>query len=490
MGHMRVNVTFLAHVLLPVGILIADLLCPVQATQAQPIIDHFSVSRFSPAVGGDNFLATEGANVAGHLAPSAGLTLDYALSPFVIYGATCTDPVNMTGCSTTGIDAAIVNHVILGHVYGSITLVERIQIALTLPVGVGVGQDFSPTIDGVDYPVTGGGGFGLGDPRLSVKGRIYGNGTGITVGASAFITAPLSQLLNGNSFLGDQSITVGGNLIGQLNHSGVQIALNLGGYYRKTHTFFSTRVGPQLTYRLAGGYEVNKGLLVFAELDGGTSFGPDIDENPLEIRLGGKYRVGAMQFHLGLGTGILAGVGVPLLRVLGGGSWSPVVSDGDSDGVIDTADKCPEEPEDKDGFEDEDGCPDADNDADGIEDGADKCRDEAEDIDGFEDEDGCPDKDNDGDGVADGFDSCPDQPEDMDGDRDNDGCPDNDTDQDGIDDENDKCPNEPEDTDGYGDEDGCPEDDFDGDGIPDDQDDCPDEPETRNRIQDDDGCPD
>jgi hypothetical protein len=44
------------------------------------------------------------------------------------------------------------------------------------------------------------------------------------------------------------------------------------------------------------------------------------------------------------------------------------ISDRDGDGIPDELDKCPDEPEDKDGFEDEDGCPDLDNDKDGIPD--------------------------------------------------------------------------------------------------------------------------
>jgi hypothetical protein len=66
--------------------------------------------------------------------------------------------------------------------------------------------------------------------------------------------------------------------------------------------------------------------------------------------------------------------------------------DRDGDGIIDSLDKCPDMPEDKDGFEDSDGCPDPDNDADGIPDVRDKCPNEPENLNGFEDDDGCPDK--------------------------------------------------------------------------------------------------
>jgi outer membrane protein OmpA-like peptidoglycan-associated protein len=120
----------------------------------------------------------------------------------------------------------------------------------------------------------------------------------------------------------------------------------------------------------------------------------------------------------------------------------PKPGDKDGDGLTDDVDKCPDEPEDKDGFQDEDGCPDPDNDFDGIPDKDDKCPMEAEDKDGFQDDDGCPDPDNDGDGLADTVDQCPNEPEDKDGFEDDDGCPDPDNDKDSILDKDDKCPNE------------------------------------------------
>ncbi|MEZ4374855.1 MAG: OmpA family protein [Polyangiaceae bacterium] len=131
--------------------------------------------------------------------------------------------------------------------------------------------------------------------------------------------------------------------------------------------------------------------------------------------------------------------------------------DRDHDGIIDPRDKCPDEPEDKDQFEDWDGCPEPDNDQDGVLDGADNCPLIPEDKDGFQDTDGCPDTDNDQDGILDVKDKCPDEPEDKDDFEDEDGCPDLDNDQDGIPDSEDLCPNEPETKNGYADHDGCPD---------------------------------
>ena len=178
-------------------------------------------------------------------------------------------------------------------------------------------------------------------------------------------------------------------------------------------------------------------------------------------------------------------IDVGLTYAIGGES-----TDIDKDGIPNKKDKCPTVPEDKDGFEDEDGCPDLDNDKDGITDVKDKCPNIPEDKDGFEDEDGCPDLDNDKDGILDVDDKCPNDPEDFDGFQDEDGCPDLDRDGDGIQDVDDKCPDDPEDFDGFEDEDGCPELDNDKDGILDPVDNCPNDAETFNGFEDEDGCPD
>ncbi len=151
--------------------------------------------------------------------------------------------------------------------------------------------------------------------------------------------------------------------------------------------------------------------------------------------------------------------------VQGGLTWAPQpfgagagdLHDRDGDGIPDSRDACPDEPEDKDGFQDEDGCPDPDNDGDGIPDALDKCPNDPEDKDGFQDADGCPDRDNDNDGIPDAIDKCPNDPEDKDGFEDADGCPDLDNDGDGIPDDKDKCPNDPETFNGFQDEDGCPD---------------------------------
>ena len=131
----------------------------------------------------------------------------------------------------------------------------------------------------------------------------------------------------------------------------------------------------------------------------------------------------------------------------------PAPGDRDGDGILDPDDQCPDDPEDFDGYQDEDGCPDdQDTDGDGQPDSTDTCPVEPEDPDDYQDADGCPEPDNDLDTLVDAGDRCPLEPEDVDGHADADGCPDPDNDGDTIPDTSDRCPNEP----GPADEQGCP----------------------------------
>lgn len=451
---------------------------------------EFSVLRYSVAPGPNNYFQVDGARVYGELEGSAGAQLDYAHNPFTLYQSTCAAP-DGTDCQTIGTAAQIVQYTMAAHLWGAIALASRVQIGLIAPLVLTSGESFEPTaVDPGRAALLGGSGFALADPRLHIKVNIYDDrSNGLILGVAAWVSAPLGQAIAPGRFVGDEQPSFGGHFIGEWSQYGVHVAGNLGGVWRDGDTLYSTVAGSQLTYGLAGGYEITPLVYVFAELVGATSFTAEVDENPLEARLGGRLRVDDVSFELGVGAGLVAGVGVPMVRALGGFAWAPQRSDADNDGIGDELDGCPAEPEDVDGFNDEDGCPELDNDDDGIPDARDQCPDSAEDMDGDTDDDGCPDGDADGDGIHDGYDSCPNEPEDMDGDRDEDGCPDDDRDRDSIPDDVDQCPEEPEDTDGLGDEDGCPEVDFDDDGVPDDGDQCPEEAEDRDDWEDDDGCP-
>ena len=173
--------------------------------------------------------------------------------------------------------------------------------------------------------------------------------------------------------------------------------------------------------------------------------------------------------------------GTPLYGLQLSLGWSGILKEGDrdNDGIIDKKDGCPQEAEDRDGFKDDDGCPDPDNDNDGFIDSQDRCPDSAG-TDG-----GCPVYDTDKDGITNDVDKCPQEEEDKDEFQDDDGCPDNDNDNDGVSDFADNCPNITEDLDGFEDADGCPDLDNDGDGVLDAEDKCP----GVKGLPDNNGCP-
>jgi len=333
--------------------------------------------------------------------------------------------------------------------------------------------------------------------ELGLKYAIWRDGP-IKMGINIYTHIPIVEKLSGDDkyFSGNQrnfreemlyteKVGYGAQILAAIGSKGMMTYLNIG--YMLKH---STKVPDVFSGGIGFEIAADDMTTVWGEFDGEFFLGtPKISP----MRLGGGLKFN-MPADLQLTGGVFGGINdeAPVWQTVLGMSWNKVVLnfDVDNDGILDKDDKCPENPEDKDGFEDEDGCPDLDNDQDGIADLADKCLNTPEDKDGFEDSDGCPEDDNDQDGILDADDKCPNDKEDVDGFEDLDGCPELDNDKDTILDTKDKCPLVAEDMDGFEDEDGCPEFDNDMDGITDDKDKCPNEKETVNGFEDEDGCPD
>jgi hypothetical protein len=457
------------------------------------------------------------------------LSLNYQWRPYVIY------------TKETGVNAYVVEHQATAELTAAMALFDRLQIGISLP--------FTPLLQGqiIDTAGTPTGqnesARGFGDVRIEAKTQlaVAGDDDQYSLGVLGGVTIPTAKLggasldtaiPGGGSayYLGDKSFTGRIKVIGGLQIGGLRAALNAGVLLRESSQSFAASVGHELLYGGAAAYEVRHRVELMAEVFGRsglsnfTQFYSDV--NPIEADAALRFGITSMwALTVGGGRGFGKGIGAPAGRGFLAIAFAPDFRDRDHDGVYDVDDRCPDQPEDRDGFQDDDGCPDPDNDNDGVPDAQDKCPNAAEDRDQFEDEDGCPDPDNDkdgipdlndacpnaaedgrgkrpkdgcpstsedsdGDGVNDTVDKCPDEPEDRDGFQDDDGCPDPDNDNDGIPDSFDNCPDQPEDMDGFEDDDGCPDPDNDKDGIPDTADKCPMQPETLNGIKDDDGCPD
>ncbi len=308
------------------------------------------------------------------------------------------------------------------------------------------------------------------------------------------------QLVVDNHFGSTRAFRVGLN-VGYRGHTGKDAKFGFSPqspdqYQLKEGNFEGSNLG---TFSLGLSYRVLDALDLVAETYGSYQLGGDSDSKQKLSQevVGGIKLFVERNSYLMMGGGSRAwskGFEAADVRLILGFVFEPSIGDRDGDGYKDDQDQCPDEPEDFDGFQDGDGCPDPDNDNDGILDVDDRCPNIAEDRDGDRDDDGCPEAsregDRDGDGIPDSKDKCPDDPEDKDGFEDEDGCPEHDNDKDGIPDKEDSCPDDAEDKDGFEDEDGCPDPDNDKDQIPDVRDKCPNDPETYNGFQDEDGCPD
>jgi outer membrane protein OmpA-like peptidoglycan-associated protein len=500
---------------------------PTSTSNAQQ--GEFSVQRFEPAPGTKNFLSVEGLRMDGSWGFSVGVAFDYARDPFVVLSCK-----TETNCADKNIyqaaDVPVIRDMFTWNLLAAISPVKPLQIGLRFPFMYASGSGIDPSSGtAAQDPLKA---FGLGDPTLEAKVRLFGGAQDpYLIGLAADVSAPLGHATSKGNYLGNDSPVTGGiRAIFDGQAGPFSFGLNVRGVFRKQATLGSTKVGPaDFRYGVGLGLRLSPIFRILAEANGGTQFTTKNGTNTLEAD--GAFEIhpidSPLSLRLGGGAGILEGVGVPLGRALAMVTLAREVGDEDGDGIADDKDKCPAIAEDKDGFEDDDGCPDDDNDGDRITDDKDKCPNQPETVNGLKDDDGCPDEladrdkdgipddqdkcpeaggksiisrpgphfgcpDTDKDGIPDHVDKCPDQAEDTDGFDDMDGCPDPDNDKDGIPDDMDECIDQPEVVNGFKDQDGCPDEspDRDKDGIPDNKDKCPDRPENYNGFEDEDGCPD
>jgi hypothetical protein len=418
--------------------------------------------------------------------PEVGPAGSWAISSIASYAAR---PLVLDAIGPTG---AVLNSDALIETSSSLQLgiayafLDRFEAGAHLPLYMQNGQaEGDPRMGFTQPPAKGG---ATGNLTLHGKARLWHGGVGpgaLTLGAGASAVIPTATK---GQFTGSDKpegrLLVLGSFTPAALESRLAISTNIGAALRARTQYANIAQQSGVAWGVGASYRALDDLWATAELFGeATPSGQNQQAtagmmpaaqllSPVEWLVGLSFRA-ERRFTIGLaiGRGVTDAIGTPSLRgvlslavVPGAAEIVPLHSlargpdgDADGDGIPDSVDKCPNEPEDKDMFEDTDGCPDPDNDHDGIPDENDKCTLDPEDKDGFQDADGCPDKDNDSDGIPDSIDKCPNEPEDKDGFEDLDGCPDPDNDHDGIPDENDKCPNEPETINGVQDEDGCPD---------------------------------
>ena len=411
--------------------------------------DRFDVGTFHVAPSqGSNYISVISGRVLSANAFEFGVFLDFADDPFVFEVG---DNERIGG---------IVSEQWRASITGAWGIANRLELGFEVPVIFFQHADeifLAPSLEAREEA-------GLGDIRFIPKLQLYdglSNGdSGAQLAVSVDVYFPTGDVTNYQG----EGFRVHPRLAFDYAFSRkVRFGVNAGWMARDGWSSRDLEIDDQITYALAAEIQLTDEFALIPEVEGSTGvLADDLSsaELSLEGRIGGRYAFSDVVSVVGaFGLGLMPGAGVPDYRVVAGLAYgrSPE-PDTDRDGLRDSRDRCPEDPEDFDEFEDEDGCPEPDNDMDSYLDEEDGCPLEREDFDEFEDEDGCPDVDNDNDGVLDVDDDCHMAPEDIDAFQDQDGCPDIDNDMDGILDVADGCPMEPEDFDNDQDEDGCPED--------------------------------
>ncbi|MBI4701580.1 MAG: hypothetical protein HY744_10535, partial [Deltaproteobacteria bacterium] len=295
---------------------------PARAQAAVPPQGEFSAERFVPAIGPRNWLSVAGGRTEGDWAWSGGLVFDYARSPFVLRSCT-----SATDCSSPATadpeDLGVVEDLFTWHLLASVTK-ERLQLGVRLPLAFSTGAGFDAATGGSasDGLVA----FGLGDPGLEAKVRIWGEpDSAIVLATAADLYAPLGHATASGSHIGNDSPLAGGlRAIMDAQFGRFHLGLNLGALLRRQATLGESSQGSELRYGAAGAMAVGPGIRILAETFGATGFSAQRGTNALEIDAG--VEVPALDSGIiltaAMGTGVIRGIGVPLVRVVVGASFS------------------------------------------------------------------------------------------------------------------------------------------------------------------------
>lgn len=255
---------------------------------------------------------------------------------------------------------------------------------------------------GIDVPVywyvagdTVEAGNGLGDVGLHLAGIALDREVApIGLGFTARVLLPTATV---DAPVASGGVAVESALVVDRAFGPVLLAANLGTQVSPEVGLENVTLNDAFIARVGAGWTHEDALGASLDVGSRFNYASPLSESsgvPIEAIVGGWSRLGDSDWVVrgGVGRGLTPGIGAPVGRVLFAIGWEPPRErDTDADGLLDPVDACPLDPEDPDGFADDDGCPDHDNDSDGLVDVVDGCPMDAEDHDAWQDEDGCPD---------------------------------------------------------------------------------------------------
>jgi outer membrane protein OmpA-like peptidoglycan-associated protein len=365
--------------------------------------DGVAINRFDPGSSGGEWFSGESLDFRGHLRPAAGLTLDWAHDPLVLYDA--------NGDELT----SIVGDQVFAHLGGALVLWDRVRVGLNLPLQLAQSGD-TGTIDGVTLGASGDAAFG--DLRLGGDVRLYGEyGDVVTVAAGLQLHLPTGSR---DAYTSDGAVRVVPRVLvaGEIERFAYSARASVN-VRAQDDGLGNIPTGSELAFVATAGMRVlDDQLLVGPELWGSTVFDDFFAEatTPFELIFAGHYDWQDFLFGLGVGPGLTRGFGAPGVRVLASVEWSPDIEPAqepfvEPDPIPEPQPAPPPAP-----------VPTPDRDGDGVADAEDACPDTAGIHTGNPQTHGCP-GDRDTDQIVDPEDACPDVAGEPNADRKKHGCP-------------------------------------------------------------------
>lgn len=312
-----------------------------------------------------------------------------------------------------------------GHAIFAYQLHRRLELAASLPITLLQLSNFDLLRD-QGFPQQSPAVVALSDARVQARGLILDEAD-FPIGLAVIgeLRAPTG---NDDAFTGARSFVFAPRAAVERAFGPVRVIVNAGYRFRAPGQFLNLYVGNDFHASTGviwglNDYKRLTGIELLAEMHLATPMNApftfeqaDSLKSPWEIMVGGRarlFKAWGAELSIARGFAVQTGYGREAFRVIAGVRYDFSHSDRDNDGISDDVDACPDQAEDKDGFEDSDGCPDPDNDGDGILDGDDRCPLQP----GSKEMGGCPDTD--GDDIPDIEDKCPEEP----GPPENEGCP-------------------------------------------------------------------
>jgi outer membrane protein OmpA-like peptidoglycan-associated protein len=295
------------------------------------------------------------------LQTSAGL--DYSHAPVVLRDSDFAKRVNL------------VEHQFSGRINAAFGLADFVQLDLSLPASLA----FGPGFDLGDVPAV-----GLQDMMGGVRVRLTERDSPVRAAFSLRGSLPTSLVSsNGFPLLGESLPTVSPGVLLSTGGEAASVMLDTSYTLRAPKAVADLQIGHTVNASLGGQVRlIDDHLWAIADVGGSFSVNHLFSNRlflPLEATVGLRGRNGPIFGTASVGSGLMPDVGTPDVRALATVGFDfdfapkkvtpavtpvaepapppPAPLDSDGDGILDGSDACPEDPEDFDGFEDADGCP-------------------------------------------------------------------------------------------------------------------------------------